>query len=268
MTLAMEACRDAGVEFVVLDRPNPINGITREGPVLKAGFESFVGLHPLPLRHGLTLGEIARLANDEFGIGCDLDIVPCTGWSRDAWHDETGLPFVLPSPNLPTLDSCTVYPGMVLLEGTNLSEGRGTMRPFELFGAPFLDPYELVSGLDHFALTGAVFRPCYFEPTFQKYAGQLCGGAQIHVTDRSTFRPVQTAVAILNVVRQLAPDDFAWRSPPYEYETEKMPIDILWGSATLRDGIDSDVPPEDIIGQADSDLADFDTLVDPCLRYH
>ncbi len=267
MTLAMEACRDAGVGFVVLDRPNPITGTAREGPVLHAGFESFVGLHPIPLRHGLTIGEIARLANDRFGIGCELDVIPCGGWSRASWHDETGLPFVLPSPNLPTLDSCTVYPGMVLLEGTNLSEGRGTTRPFEFFGAPYLDPHQLKPALDHFSLPGVEFRPCHFEPTFQKHAGELCGGAQIHVTDRSTFLPVQTAVTILHTVRQLAPDDFSWRPPPYEYETEKMPIDILWGSAALREGIDSSVPPAEIVEHGRRELAQFDSLVDPYVIY-
>jgi len=267
MTLAMEACRDAGVKFVVLDRPNPINGVAREGPVLQAGFDSFVGLHPLPLRHGLTLGEIARLANDEFGIGCEIDVVPCANWRRRAWHDETGLPFVPPSPNLPTLDSCTVYPGMVLLEGTNLSEGRGTTRPFELFGAPYLDPHELVSELDSLVLPGTVFRPCYFEPTFHKYGGELCGGAQLYVTDRSTFQPVQTAVTILHAVRQLAPESFAWRPPPYEYEADKMPIDVLWGSAALRDAIDSDAAPGEIVDQAETDLVPFVALVERHLIY-
>jgi len=267
MTLAMEACREVGVRFVVLDRPNPINGITREGPILRAGFESYVGLHPVPLRHGLTLGEIARLANDRFGIGCELDVVPCKGWTRSHWFDETGLPFVSPSPNLPTLDSCTVYPGMVLLEGTNLSEGRGTTRPFELFGAPFLDPYELVKQLDGHTLPGVKFRPCHFEPTFQKHAGQLCGGAQLHVVDRAVFRPVQTAVTVLNTVRRLAREEFAWRPPPYEYEQNMPPIDILWGSETLRTATESDVPPQEIICQANADLGSFEEALAPYLLY-
>ena len=267
MTLAMEACRDAGVKFVVLDRPNPINGITREGPVLQSGFESFVGLHPVPLRHGLTAGEIARLANEEFGIGCELEIVPCKGWTRAQWHNDTGLPYVLPSPNLPTPDSCTVYPGMVLLEGTNLSEGRGTTRPFELFGAPFLDPYELTRQLDRMLLQGVRFRPCHFEPTFQKYAGERCGGAQLHVLDRQAFRPVETAVSILHAVRQLAPSEFAWRPPPYEYEAEKMPIDILWGSDALRVAIDAGVSAGEILEQASTDVHDFERLVDSFLLY-
>ncbi|MGD2135342.1 MAG: DUF1343 domain-containing protein, partial [Gemmatimonadales bacterium] len=262
-----EACRDAGVRFVVLDRPNPINGVIREGPTLRSGFESFVGLYPVPLRHGLTAGEIARLANDQFGIGCELDVVPCDGWQRSHWYDETGLPFVYPSPNLPTLDSCTVYPGMVLLEGTNLSEGRGTTRPFEIFGAPFLDPYELTAQLSEHVLPGVAFRACQFEPTFQKHAARLCGGAQIHVTDRSIFRPVTTAVTILHAVRQLAPDEFAWRLPPCEYEEEMMPIDMLWGGDALRTHADAAVGPAEIMQQAAADVRDFEEQVGPYLLY-
>ena len=267
MTLAMEACRDAGVAFVVLDRPNPINGFTREGPMLVEGFESFVGLHSLPLRHGLTVGEIARMANDRFGIGCDLDVIPCEGWADRSWFDGTGLPFVQPSPNLPTLDSCTVYPGMVLLEGTNLSEGRGTTRPFELFGAPYVDPYVLTRTLDRLALPGVTFRPCHFEPAFQKHAGELCGGAQVHVTDRDAFRPVEAAVSILRVVKDLCPDDFAWRPPPYEYETEKIPIDMLWGSDRLRLAIDENQTPTEIMAPVRADLDEFDELAEPYLLY-
>jgi len=267
MTLAMEVCREAGVRFVVLDRPNPINGMIREGPVLQPGFESFVGLHPVPLRHGLTAGEIARLANEQFDIGCELDVVPCAGWTRAQWYDSTGLPYVMPSPNLPTPDSCTVYPGMVLLEGTNLSEGRGTTRPFELFGAPFLDPYELTTQLDRMSLPGVAFRPCHFEPTFQKHAGHPCGGAQLHVIDRQAFRPVETAVTILHTIRQLAPSEFDWRPPPYEYEEEKMPIDILWGSEALRVAIDAGVSPAGVMQQASTDLPKFERLADPYLLY-
>jgi uncharacterized protein YbbC (DUF1343 family) len=267
MTLAMEACRDAGVKFVVLDRPNPISGVMREGPTLRSGFESFVGLYPVPLRHGLTAGEIARLANDHFGIDCELDVVPCDGSTRADWFDDTGLPFVFPSPNLPTLDACTVYPGMVLLEGTNLSEGRGTTRPFELFGAPFLDPYELTTTMDRRALPGVVFRPCRFEPTFQKHAGQVCGGAQVHVTDRHAFRPVETAVSIMRAVKDLYPDDFAWRQPPYEYETEKIPIDMLWGSDHLRLAIDGNGTPDEIMTPVRADLAEFDEVAEPYLLY-
>lgn len=267
MVLALEACAEAGVAFRVLDRPNPIGGVLREGPLLREGFESFVGLKPVPLRHGLTAGELAGWANAEFGIGAQLEVVPCDGWRRALWFDQTGLLYVPPSPNLPTLDSCTVYPGMVLVEGTNLSEGRGTTRPFEIVGAPFLDPYALREALEAFALPGCRFRPCWFEPTFQKHAGRMCGGVQIHVTDREAFRPVATAVALLRAARDLAPSDFAWRPPPYEYEEEKLPIDILWGGTGLREGIDAGAGPEKILAGVDEELAAFAARVAPHLLY-
>ncbi len=267
MALAMEACAEAGVRFVVLDRPNPVAGNRVEGPLLRPGFESFVGLYPIPLRHGLTSGELARFLNEEHGIGCNLDVIPCEGWTRELWWDETGLPYVMPSPNLPTLDSCAVYPGMVLLEGTNLSEGRGTTRPFELFGAPYLDPHDLLEALAARALPGARFRPTHFEPTFQKHSGVLCGGAQIHVTDREAFRPVETAVAILRAVADLAPTDFAWRPPPYEYEEERTPIDILWGSDGLRRGIESGEEAETILMNSEQEISEFQARVEPYLLY-
>ncbi len=267
MTLAMEACRDAGVKFVVLDRPNPIGGLHREGPVLRPGFESFVGLYPIPLRHGLTAGEIAVLVNEEYGVGCELDIVPCSGWPRASWFDETDLPYVLPSPNLPTLDSCSVYPGMVLVESTNLSEGRGTTRPFEIFGAPYLDPYDLVEMLRELRMPGVAFRPCFFEPTFQKHAGEICGGAQIHVLDRASFRPVETAVSMLCTVKKLAPAAFDWLPPPYEYERHTLPIDILWGSDTLRTAVEDGERSDELVSEARKEVSAFELLVEPYLLY-
>lgn len=267
MALAMEACAEAGVRFVVLDRPNPIGGVKREGPVLRPGYESFIGLHPVPLRHGLTCGEMARWLNGERGIGCDLTVIPCEGWRRDMSRADTGLPWVMPSPNLPTPDSCVVYPGMVLLEGTNMSEGRGTTCPFELFGAPWLDPAALVARLDRARLPGIVFRPCHFEPTFQKHAGALCGGAQLHVTDPDAFEPVRTAVEILVAVRELSPHDFAWRQPPYEYEETLAPIDILWGGAGLREGVDTGATTHEILAGVDDELDAFGESVEPYLLY-
>jgi uncharacterized protein YbbC (DUF1343 family) len=266
MTLAMEACRDAGKRFVVLDRPNPIGG-AREGAVLQDGFQSFVGLHPVPLRHGLTLGELARMANTAFGIGCELDVVACDGWNRNTWFDDCELPFVMPSPNLPTLDSCTVYPGMVLMEGTNLSEGRGTTRPFELVGAPYLDPDEFAGRLRTLELPGVAFRPCRFEPAFQKYKGKLCGGVQLHVSDRNVFLPVQTAVGILRTAADIAPGAFEWRTPPYEYEYEKAPIDILWGNSELRLGIDGGASVEHLLRDVPRELQQFDQVSRPHLLY-
>ncbi len=267
MALAMEACAEAGVKFVVLDRPNPIGGTRREGPVLRELYRSFVGLHPVPLRHGLTCGEMARWLNEERGIGCDLTVIPCGGWQRDMTWADTGLPWVMPSPNLPTPDSCVVYPGMVLLEGTNLSEGRGTTRPFELFGAPWLDATALVARLAHASLPGVVFRPCHFEPTFQKHAGSLCGGAQLHVTDPGAFEPVRTALEILVAARELALDDFAWGQPPYEYEETLAPIDILWGGASLREGVDARATAEEILAGAAAELDAFGASVEPYLLY-
>jgi len=267
MALAMEACAEAGIRFVVLDRPNPVGGVASGGPVLRPGFESFVGLHPVPLRHGLTSGELALWLNRERRIGCDLEVVACGGWHREMLWPDTGLPWVLPSPNLPTPDSCVVYPGMVLLEGTHLSEGRGTTRPFELFGAPYLRPEDLVARVAPRLGPGVRLRGCHFEPTFQKHAGTLCGGAQLHVTDPRAFDPVRTTVEILVAARALAPDDFQWRSPPYEYEDELMPIDMLWGHDGLRVGIDAGKSADALLSDVEEELSDFRRSVEPYLLY-
>lgn len=234
MILAMEACAEQGKRFVVLDRPNPIGGLEVEGNVLDSRFRSFIGLHPIPMRHGLTMGELAELINREFGVGADLEVIPMKNWTRDLWMEETTLPWLMPSPNMPTLETATVYPGMVLVEGTNLSEGRGTTRPFELIGAPFVEPHRFASYLNALGLPGVYFRPVWFRPTFDKWQNQLCGGVQVHVKDRSIFRPVRTGVAILKAALELWPRDLTWRLPPFEYECEKLPIDILAGTDELR----------------------------------
>ena len=267
MALVMEACAEAGVRVVVLDRPNPIGLVRREGPTLRPDFESFVGLHPVPLRHGLTTGELARWLNDARGIGCELEVVPCSGLERWMRWGDTGLPWVMPSPNLPTPESCEVYPGMVLLEGTNLSEGRGTTRPFELFGAPFIDPPALVSRLEPRLGASVKARACFFEPTFQKHAGVLCGGAQLHVLEPQSFEPVRTAVEILSAVKGLAPDAFEWREPPYEYEDTLRPIDMLWGHDGLRAGIDAGAAVDEIMAGVDEELGAFSRSVEPHLIY-
>lgn len=229
--LCMRASQRAGIPVIVADRPNPINGVTREGELLDPDYRSFVGLHPIQVRHAMTIGELATLFQREAFPDCQLHVLPIGAWQREMWHDETGLPWVMPSPNMPTLDTATVYPGMCLLEATNLSEGRGTTRPFELFGAPFIDSEKLVSDLAQHRLPGVHFRRADFQPTFQKFAGEVCHGAQIHVTDRATFLPLRTAITILEVVRRRWPGDFAWKQAPYEYETEKLPIEILTGNA-------------------------------------
>ncbi len=238
MDLCMEACMEMTKSIVILDRPNPIGGTITEGPVLEAAFTSFVGRRPLPVRHGMTIGEIGSYLRNEFYPTLDFYVISMEGWNRKMWFDETGLPWVMPSPNIPTLDTATVYPGMCLLEGTCLSEGRGTTRPFEIFGAPFIDPERFARSLNAFRLLGVVFRPLYFQPTFQKHAGEICGGAQIHVTNRDRFKSFKVGVAVLKAVRDLYPEEIIWRQPPYEYETEKMPIDILSGTDRLRRDIE------------------------------
>ena len=238
MELCMKACLEMNKPVVILDRPNPIGGKIIEGPVLDTAYASFVGQRPLPIRHGMTAGEIANYLKDEFYPSLDLYVIKIQGWKRKMLFDETALPWVMPSPNMPALDTAIVYPGMCLLEGTNLSEGRGTTRPFEIFGAPFIEPDRLVKKLKEFKLAGVIFRTMYFQPTFQKHEGKLCGGAQIHVTDRDRFKPFKTGVAILKAVHDIYPKQFKWKEPPYEYETVKMPIDILAGTDRLRNGIE------------------------------
>lgn len=239
LELCMQACREAGKTIVVLDRPNPINGKTVEGPLLDPRFASFVGLRPLPARHGMTIGEIGSYLHKTFHPDLDYRVLPMQGWKRSMRFDQTHLPWVMPSPNMPTLDTALVYPGMCLLEGTSLSEGRGTTRPFEIFGAPFIHPGTLVDVLKEFKLPGVRFRPLSFQPAFQKHAGLLCNGAQIHVTDRERFKPFKTGVAILKAIHHTYPRDFAWKQPPYEYEEVKLPIDILAGTDRLRKDIES-----------------------------
>jgi uncharacterized protein YbbC (DUF1343 family) len=234
----MLAAAPLGVKVVILDRPNPIGGVQVEGNLLKPELASFVGPYPLPMRHGFTLGELCRYYNDTQDLGCDLEVIPAAGWRRGDYLDAAGLTWVLPSPNLPTLEGAIVYPGQVLLEGTNLSEGRGTTRPFELCGAPFLNPRQLLPRLQDYELPGVFFREAAFEPTFHKWAGELCRGFQLHVTDRTAFKPYLTTLAFLQAVRELYPQDFAWRDPPYEYETERRPIDLLLGDAAIREELE------------------------------
>lgn len=246
VALVMEACMAAQVPVVVSDRPNPISGRMTEGPLLRREYRSFVGLHELPVRHGMTIGEVATYLKDRFYPSVELHVIRMKGWKREMWFADTGLPWVSPSPNMPSAETALVYPGMCLLEGTNLSEGRGTTKPFEIFGAPYLDPYALVNHLSGFKLPGVLFRPLYFLPTFQKHSGRLCGGAQLHITDREKFRPFRTAVAVLKSAHTLSPREFAWKEPPYEYENTLLPIDILAGSGRLREDIEQGVELRDM----------------------
>jgi uncharacterized protein YbbC (DUF1343 family) len=239
LELCMQACLEAGKAIVVLDRPNPLAGHVTEGPVLDPEFSSFVGLRPLPVRHGMTIGEVGAYLRDTFYPGLDYSVAPIQGWKRTMWFDQTRLPWVMPSPNMPTPDTALVYPGMCLFEATNISEGRGTTRPFEIFGAPFIHPESLVAVLRKFKLPGVQFRPLSFQPSFQKHADLLCGGAQIHVTDRERFRPFKTGVAVLKAIHNTYPREFRWNQPPYEYEEVNLPIDILAGSSRLRKDIEA-----------------------------
>jgi uncharacterized protein YbbC (DUF1343 family) len=267
MAYCMIACAHTGKRMIVADRPNPVNGVSVEGNLLDPNFSSFVGLYPIPMRHGMTVGELARLFNAEFGIGCDLTVVPMQGWKRSQWFDETGLPWVQPSPNIPTLDSAVVYPGMVLVEGTLLSEGRGTTRPFEYIGAPYINARDYAAALNGLHLPGVYFRPSYFQPTFQKWAGKMCGGIQIHVLDRQRFEPYLTGILAISTARSIYPSFFEWREPPYEYEYKKRPIDILAGGSEIPALIDAETSPEIIRNSWQKDVADFERRRAPYLLY-
>jgi uncharacterized protein YbbC (DUF1343 family) len=267
MANCLRAARRHGVKMIVCDRPNPIGGEAVEGPMLVKGFESFVGLYPIPMRHGMTIGELARLFNEHFAIGADLEVVAMDGWQRPMYQDEAEWPWVMPSPNIPTVESAVVYPGTVLFEGTNLSEGRGTTRPFELVGAAGVVAERFADALNRRKLPGVFFRPAVFEPTFHKYARERCGGCQIHVLDRHQFRPVLTGVALLEAFRAEATARFAWRDPPYEYEADKMPIDILAGSSELREKIDAGVPAVEIARAWEPEVEEFMKVRERFLLY-
>lgn len=267
MAYCMEACARFGKKMIVLDRPNPITGLHIEGNLLQPSFRSFVGLYPVPMRHGLTAGEMALFLNSEFDLHCDLTVVDMEGWSRDTWFDQTGLPWVQPSPNLPTLDSATVYPGTVLFEGTQVSEGRGTTRPFELIGAPYIDGREYAGALNDLRLPGVYFRPAYFQPVFHKWEHQVCGGVQIHVQERDVYEPYLTGIAALRAAFSLYPGFFKWRDPPYEYEFEKLPVEILCGCGEIPGMIEQGVSPADIRQSWQGELEDFSRKRDAYLLY-
>jgi uncharacterized protein YbbC (DUF1343 family) len=268
MALVMKSCRDAGKPVVVLDRPNPIGGRLTEGPVVDNKYRSFVGLYPVPVRHGMTIGEIA-LCIKPYTPGLELGVISMKGWKRRMWFEDTGLPWVLPSPNMPTVETAAVYPGMCLLEGTNLSEGRGTTRPFEIFGAPFIDPDALIRRLSEFRLPGVTFRPLSFLPTFQKHAGTVCGGAQIHVTEKERFRPFKTGIAIIKATFELYGKDFSWKRPPYEYEEKLLPFDILAGTDRVRNDIEDGLDLKEMETWWDGELRAFNKGArKSCLLYH
>ncbi len=263
----MRAAQRLGKRVIVCDRPNPINGADMAGNILEPEFASFVGQFPLPTRHGMTVGELARMFNEHFKIGCDLEIVPMSGWRRELWHDETDAPWVLPSPNMPTLDSATVFPGTVHFEGTQVSEGRGTTRPFELIGAPYIDPDAYADRLNSLRLPGVFFRSCAFQPTFQKHGGVTCGGVQIHVLDRKVFEPWVMGIAMAKSVNDMYPNDFRWKVPPYEYVYDKNPFDVISGTAKIREAFEEGIELEQIAAETKAPLEEFKELREGFLLY-
>jgi uncharacterized protein YbbC (DUF1343 family) len=246
MANAMQACAKFGKKFVVLDRPNPIGGIAVEGNVLEPGHESFVGQYSIPMRHGLTVGELAKLFNQEFSINCELEVVRMDNWAREDFYDETDAPWVLPSPNMPTVETAVVFSATVYFEGTQVSEGRGTTRPFEIVGAPYVDSKEYSEALTSLELPGVIFRPIEFLPTFQKHAGNNCGGVFLHVTDRKAFEPVYTGLAMIKTAFDLYPEEFLWKNPPYEYVFDRNPFDVIAGTTKIREMFEQKASWEDL----------------------
>ncbi|HEX3068877.1 MAG TPA: DUF1343 domain-containing protein [Thermoanaerobaculia bacterium] len=267
MALCMREAGKAGVQVIVLDRPNPIDGVHLEGNIREDKYSSFVGMFALPTRHGMTAGELAQYFNKVFKLDCDLVVVPMRGWQRSMWFDQTGLPWVIPSPNMPTVGTATVYPGMCLIEGTNLSEGRGTTHPFELFGAPWLEPFRLAEKLNAVNLPGVRFRPHYFMPTFQKHAGKVCGGVELHVTNRDIFEPFRTGLWCVKVARDIDPEQFDWRRETYEFVSDRLAIDLLAGSARYRELVESGGNIEDWVAGWKEPLREFEEAREEFLLY-
>ena len=267
MAYCLEVAKQHGKKVVVLDRPNPIGGDKVEGNLLKDEFRSFVGIHPIPMRHGLTIGELALLFNDHYQIGCELEVITMEGWHRHILFQETGLHWTLPSPNMPSPVTALVYPGQVILEGTNLSEGRGTTLPFQLCGAPFIDPYQLKRKVQQRKLLGIFLREVFFQPTFNKWQNEVCGGLQIHLTDSKIFKPYVTALAIVQDIISLYPGHFSWREPPYEYEREKMPVDLIIGDKDLREGIEQQKDINELENSWQKELEDFKEIAQRYFLY-
>ena len=267
MANCMRAAQKYGKKVVVCDRPNPITGLGVEGNVLETAQASFVGQFPMPTRHGMTLAELARMFNEHFGIGCDLEVVPMKGWERDNWQDETDAPWVMPSPNIPTVDTAVVFPGTVHFEGTQISEGRGTTRPFELVGAPYIQPEDYAEKLNEVGFPGVYFRSCVFRPTFQKHGGVSCGGVQIHVTDRAAFKPVIVGVAMVKLAYDMYRENFRWKEPPYEYVYDRNPFDVIAGTSKLRESFQRGDSLESIQEAWQAPLAEFGNVRQKYLLY-
>ena len=260
LSYCLEAAEALNKKVVVLDRPNPINGLTIEGNCLKSAWRSFVGRFPLPMRHGLTIGELAHLFNQHFGIGCDLEVLQMVGWRRSMFYGQTGLPWVPPSPNLPSPVSAVVYPGQVIWEGTNVSEGRGTTQPFELFGAPYINPAKIAAALGAESILGIILREVVFEPTANKWQSQPCRGFQIHVTEPDKYRPYETSLRLLQAVIKHHKKDFEWKQPPYEYEKKRLPIDLIIGDDKIRSRLENMEPLESIKESWQTELNEFSEI--------
>ena len=267
MANCMRAAKKFGKRVVVCDRPNPINGNAIEGNITEDAFRSFVGQFALPTRHGMTIGELAKMFNEHFGIGCELEVVEMTRWTRNMWGDQTGLPWILPSPNVPDVDTCVVFPATVHIEGTELSEGRGTTLPFFLNGAPFIDPYAWAAELRKFDIPGVAFREAYFRPTFCEFPGETCAGIQLHVTDREAFTPVILGIAMVKTAYEIYPDKFQWRQSDYEYEFGKNPFDVICGTDKIRKQIESEVALKEIDDSWNEGLKGFKEARKPYLLY-
>lgn len=257
MANAMRACAKYGKKMFVLDRPNPINGVAVEGNILEIGHESFVGMYPIPMRHGMTVGELAKLFNDDFELRCELEVIAMDGWVREDFYDETDAPWMMPSPNMPMVDTAVVFPGTVYFEGTQVSEGRGTTRPFEIIGAAYINSRELAEHLNRLQLGGVIFRAIDFKPTFQKFTGEACGGVFTHVTNREVFKPVITGIAMVKTIFDMYPNDFKWKNPPYEYVYDRNPFDVIAGTTKLREAFEQKANIRKIEKSWESDLEKF-----------
>ncbi|MGI8639555.1 MAG: exo-beta-N-acetylmuramidase NamZ family protein [Pyrinomonadaceae bacterium] len=267
MANCMRACAEDGKKMFVLDRPNPINGLDIEGNLLETGHESFVGMYPIPMRHGMTVGELAKLFNNDFELHCDLEIITMDGWSREDYYDETDAPWVMPSPNMPAVDTSVVFPATVYFEGTQVSEGRGTTRPFEIVGASYINSYEYADALTSLDLSGVIFRPINFLPTFQKFANESCGGVFLHITDRRVFEPVITGLAMIKTIFDLYPNDFKWKNPPYEYVFDRYPFDVIAGTTKIREYFDQGKTISEIKKFWEEDIKAFYEIREKYLLY-
>jgi uncharacterized protein YbbC (DUF1343 family) len=268
MAYCLEAAAELNKKVLVLDRPNPVGGEIVEGNIIQQDCYSFVGLYPIPMRHGLTFGELARLINNHFGIGADLEVISMQGWQRKMLYTDTGLPWVFPSPNMVSPAASLVYPGQVIWEGTNISEGRGTCLPFELFGAPFFNCNEILDKIKSINLNGCFLRPLIFEPTSNKWAGQASNGFQIHVTDPAAFRPYRTSLALLQAVMSLYPETFQYKEPPYEYEYERLPMDLILGDRKMRKALEQGENILDLENSWQDELNDFDKVRQEVFLYN